>query len=58
VTPQSAQKKEVMVLPASVGLLYCLGVPETSLKESSVTIKVVLYALPLTLRQSLQWQTA
>ncbi len=47
-----------MVLPASVGLLYCLGVPETSLKESSVTIKVVLYALPLTLRQSLQWQTA
>ena len=42
VIPQSAQKYDVIVLPASVSLLYCLGLPETSFKESSETKRLVL----------------
>ena len=57
VVPQSPQKFEVMIFPASVTLLYCLGVPDSIFKASLLTKRLMLYTLPLTLRQSSQWHS-
>lgn len=58
VDPQSPQKLLVMVLPPSAVFAYCFGLPDVSLKPSSLTAMLVLYVLPVIFRQSVQWQRA
>jgi len=53
-----AVQKLVNRLPSSVSFVYILGCPDSSLKAEAGTKGFVMYALPLILRQSEQWQRA